>query len=46
MFLSVGLLLACPPNARAFDLVRSDDATIADIHAAFKDRTLTCRALV
>ena len=26
--------------------MRSDEATIADIHAAFKDKTLTCRALV
>lgn len=46
MLLPVGLLLACPPNVRAFDLVRSDEATIADIHAAFKDKTLTCRARV
>src|SRR5688572_5820765 len=46
MLLSVGLLLACPPNARAFDLLRSEEATIADIHAAFKAKTLTCRRLV
>src|SRR4030095_9145519 len=42
----VALLLVVPLNARAFDLVRSDEATIVDIHAAFKAKTLTCRALV
>ena len=30
----------------AFDVFRYEEATIADIHAAFKARTLTCRALV
>ena len=34
-----------PLDARAFDLFRSDEATIADIHAAFKAKTLTCRVL-
>src|ERR1043166_4755627 len=42
----VALLLAAPPATRAFDLIRADEATIADIHAAFKAKTLTCRALV
>src|ERR1700675_1749792 len=41
-----GLLLAAPLDARAFDLLRSEEATIADIHAALKAKTLTCRALV
>jgi len=42
----VALLIAAPLPARAFDLIRSDEATIADIHAALKARALTCRALV
>ena len=42
----VGLLLAAPVDARAFDLLRSQEATIADIHAALKAKTLTCRGLV
>src|SRR5262245_11892185 len=42
----VGLLLALPSGASAFDLYRSDEATIADIHAAFRAKTLTCRGLV
>ena len=42
----VGLLLAAPVDAGAFDLLRNDEATIADIQAAFKARTLTCRGLV
>jgi amidase len=41
-----GLLLAAPLDARAFDLLRSEEATIADIHAALKAKTLTCRGLV
>src|SRR5687768_9848395 len=40
------LLLAAPLDAGAFDLFRSEEATIADIQAAFKAKTLTCRALV
>src|SRR5215470_6014608 len=32
----LALLLTCPQAARAFDLVRSEEATIADIHAALK----------
>ena len=46
MALAVALLLAAPLDARAFDLVRSEEATIADIHAALKAKTLTCRGLV
>jgi len=38
------LLLAA--EAGAFQLFRTDEATIADIQAALKARTLTCRALV
>jgi Asp-tRNA(Asn)/Glu-tRNA(Gln) amidotransferase A subunit family amidase len=40
-----GLLLAAA-HASAFQLFRTDEATIADIQAALKARTLTCRALV
>ncbi len=46
MVLLVGLLVAPAVDARAFDLFRSEEATIADIHAALKAKTLTCRALV
>src|SRR5438128_5145747 len=42
----IGLLLAASVDAGAFDLFRSEEATIADIHAAFKAKTLTCRGLV
>src|SRR5882724_9147772 len=42
----IGLLLAAPVDAGAFDLFRSEEATIADIHGAFKTKTLTCRGLV
>jgi hypothetical protein len=42
----VALVLAAPAGAGAFDLLRSEEATIADIHAAFKAKTLTCRRLV
>ena len=42
----VGLLLAAPVDAGAFDLLRNEEATIADIHAALSARTLTCRGLV
>jgi amidase len=41
-----GLLLSAPLDARAFDLLRSEEATIADIHAALRAKTLTCRGLV
>ena len=40
------LLLAVPLNTNAFEIFRYEEATIADIHAAFKAKTLTCRALV
>src|SRR5215468_2545872 len=40
------LILGAPVGTRAFDLLRSDEPTIVDIHAAFKTKTLTCRALV
>src|SRR5262245_51886770 len=42
----LALVLAAPGAAGAFDLLRSEEATIADIHAAFGARTLTCRRLV
>jgi hypothetical protein len=42
----VGLLLAAPVDAGTFDVLHYDEATIADIQAAFKARTLTCRMLV
>jgi len=42
----VGVLLGAPVDAGAFDLFRSEEATIADIEAAFKAKTLTCRVLV
>ena len=35
-----------PADAGAFDVLRYDEATIADIQAAFKAKTLTCRGLV
>src|SRR5262245_57969866 len=44
--LVVALLVAAAPEAGAFQLLRTDEATIADIQAALKARTLTCRALV
>ena len=40
------LVLSTPLQANAFDLVRYEEATIADIHAGLKAKTLTCRALV
>ena len=40
------LLLGLTPDTSAFDLLRYEEATIGDIHAAFKAKTLTCRALV
>jgi hypothetical protein len=42
----VGSLLAAPVDAGTFDVLRYDEATIADIQAAFKSKTLTCRMLV
>jgi len=46
LLLVAALFVAAPTAARAFDLFRSEEATIADIQAALKARTLTCRALV
>src|SRR5712692_498556 len=42
----VTLLLAAPLTTGAFDVFRYEEATIADIHAALKAKTLTCRMLV
>ena len=39
-------LLVAPDAARSFDVVRYEEATIADIHGALSAKTLTCRALV
>src|SRR5256886_4748280 len=46
LVLGVGLLLASPTEAGAFQLFQTEEATIADIQAALKARTLACRALV
>src|SRR5262245_61339119 len=46
MVLLVGLFLGVPLDAGAFDVYRSEEATIADIHAALGAKTLTCRGLV
>src|SRR5439155_3149246 len=42
----LAVLLAAPTAAPAFQLFRTEEATIADIQAALTARTLTCRALV
>src|SRR5215510_4534388 len=42
----LGFLLTARLHAGTFDVLRYDEATIADIHAAFRAKTLTCRALV
>ena len=42
----VGFLLAGPVDAGSFEVLRYDEATIGDIQAAFKAKTLTCRMLV
>src|SRR2546427_9405687 len=42
----VTLLLAAPLATGAFDVFRYEEATIADVHAAFKAKPLTCRGLV
>src|SRR5262245_27828988 len=44
--LMIGLVLAAASPARSFELLHYDEATIADIQAAFKAKTLTCRMLV
>ena len=46
LVLTLGVLLAASSGAPAFQLFRTEEASIADIHAALKARTLTCRALV
>ena len=40
------LLLAAPARGEPFHLIRSEEATIADIHAALRSKELTCRQLV
>src|SRR5262245_24234414 len=44
--LMIGLVLAAASPARSFELLHYDEATIADIQAAIKPKTLTCRMLV
>ena len=46
VLLLVAAIAAIPFDARAFDVFRYEEATIADVHAAFKAKTLTCRGLV
>src|SRR5262252_10708140 len=46
LVLASWLLLAGPMDASAFQLFRTEEASIADIQAALQARTLTCRALV
>jgi amidase len=45
-WVTLAVVIAVPLNAGAFDVFRYEEVTIADIHAAFKAKTLTCRALV
>ena len=40
------LLATAPSDADVFRLMRTDEATITDIHAAIESRELTCRQLV
>src|SRR3989442_708482 len=40
------LLLATTDKVRAFELLRTQEATISDIHAAIRSKDLTCRQLV
>src|SRR6516164_4825450 len=40
------LLLTAPAKGESFHLIRSKEATIADIHAALRSKELTCRQLV
>src|SRR5437763_16064253 len=44
--LGMAALLVAPDAARSFDVLRYEEATIADIQAAFSAKELTCRALV
>jgi hypothetical protein len=46
LVLAAWLLLAGPMDASAFQLFRTEEASIADIQAVLQARTLTCRALV
>jgi Asp-tRNA(Asn)/Glu-tRNA(Gln) amidotransferase A subunit family amidase len=46
LVLASWLLLAGPMDASAFQLFRTEEASIDDIQAALQTRTLTCRALV
>src|SRR5499433_3222314 len=46
LVLALWLLLAGPTDASAFQLFRTEEASIADIQAALQARTLTCRVLV
>ena len=43
---ALGCFVTASGDASAFQLFRTGEATITDIHAALKARTLTCRALV
>ena len=43
---AVAALLVAPDSARSFNVMRYEEATIADIHAALSAKTLTCRELV
>ena len=40
------LVAVTPTKGEAFHLMWSEEATIADIHAAFRSKELTCRQLV
>src|SRR5262245_63466455 len=44
--LLIALVRAAPVDAGTFELLQYDEASIADIQAAFKAKTLTCRMLV
>ena len=46
LVLTSWLLLAGSMDASAFQLFRTEEASIDDIQAALRARTLTCRALV
>ena len=43
---ALGCFVTASGDASAFQLFRTGEATITDIHAALKARTLTCRGLV
>ena len=46
LVLASWLFLVGPPDVSAFQLFRTEEASIDDIQAALQARTLTCRALV